>query len=119
MFQLYAILSLGYLCIVLQGYDGALMTSINAMVRDIKGKIEKTRENFGLRLLASVSAILPSVSSTSCKVIGHSLRDIADLDNLPVLLPALSLLSTISAAWCRSRLLAHLMISLAGDLVYS
>ncbi|OKL60246.1 hypothetical protein UA08_04577 [Talaromyces atroroseus] len=31
MFRLYAILSLGYLCIVLQGYDGALMTSINAM----------------------------------------------------------------------------------------
>lgn len=32
MFRLYAILALGYLCIVLQGYDGSLMPSINAMV---------------------------------------------------------------------------------------
>ncbi|KAH8697391.1 putative MFS monosaccharide transporter [Talaromyces proteolyticus] len=31
MFRLYAILSLGYLCIVLQGYDGSLMGAINAM----------------------------------------------------------------------------------------
>jgi hypothetical protein len=32
MFRLYAILSLGYMCIVLQGYDGSLMGAINAMV---------------------------------------------------------------------------------------
>lgn len=32
MFKLYAILSLGYMCIVLQGYDGSLMGAINAMV---------------------------------------------------------------------------------------
>ncbi|OAA58920.1 Sugar/inositol transporter [Niveomyces insectorum RCEF 264] len=31
MFRLYGILFLGYLCIVLQGYDGSLMGSINAM----------------------------------------------------------------------------------------
>ncbi len=33
MFRLYGILLLGYLCIVLQGYDGSLMGAINAMVR--------------------------------------------------------------------------------------
>lgn len=32
MFRLYGILLLGYLCIVLQGYDGSLMGAINAMV---------------------------------------------------------------------------------------
>lgn len=32
MYRLYAILALGYLCIVFQGYDGSLMSSINAMV---------------------------------------------------------------------------------------
>lgn len=32
MFRLYGILTLGYLCIVLQGYDGSLMGAINAMV---------------------------------------------------------------------------------------
>lgn len=32
MFKLYAILALGYMCIVLQGYDGSLMGAINAMV---------------------------------------------------------------------------------------
>jgi hypothetical protein len=32
MFHLYGILILGYLCIVLQGYDGSLMGAINAMV---------------------------------------------------------------------------------------
>jgi hypothetical protein len=32
MFKLYAILSLGYMCIVLQGYDGSLMGAINDMV---------------------------------------------------------------------------------------
>ena len=32
MFRLYGILILGYLCIVLQGYDGSLMGAINAMV---------------------------------------------------------------------------------------
>lgn len=33
MFRLYGILLLGYLCIILQGYDGSLMPAINAMVR--------------------------------------------------------------------------------------
>lgn len=33
MFRLYGVLVLGYLCIVLQGYDGSLMGAINAMVR--------------------------------------------------------------------------------------
>lgn len=32
MFRLYSVLLLGYLCIVLQGYDGSLMGAINAMV---------------------------------------------------------------------------------------
>lgn len=32
MLKLYAILSLGYMCIVLQGYDGSLMGAINDMV---------------------------------------------------------------------------------------
>lgn len=31
MFKLYAILSVGYFCIILQGYDGSLMGAINAM----------------------------------------------------------------------------------------
>jgi hypothetical protein len=31
MFRLYSVLALGYLCIVLQGYDGSLMAGINAM----------------------------------------------------------------------------------------
>ncbi|EEA20471.1 hypothetical protein TMatcc_000452 [Talaromyces marneffei ATCC 18224] len=31
MYRLYAVLALGYLCIVFQGYDGSLMPSINAM----------------------------------------------------------------------------------------
>jgi hypothetical protein len=35
MFRLYGILTLGYLCIVLQGYDGSLMGAINAMVRKL------------------------------------------------------------------------------------
>jgi hypothetical protein len=33
MLRLYAILTLGYLCIILQGFDGSLMGAINAMVR--------------------------------------------------------------------------------------
>lgn len=32
MFRLYGILLLGYMCIILQGYDGSLMGAINAMV---------------------------------------------------------------------------------------
>lgn len=32
MFRLYGILLLGYLCIVLQGFDGSLMPAINVMV---------------------------------------------------------------------------------------
>lgn len=32
MFRLYGILVLGYMCIILQGYDGSLMPAINGMV---------------------------------------------------------------------------------------
>jgi hypothetical protein len=31
MFKLYLILSIGYFCIILQGYDGSLMGGINAL----------------------------------------------------------------------------------------
>lgn len=69
MLRLYGILLLGYLCIVLQGYDGALMTSINAMVSRLgqskQIKSSSFRENIGLLLylqLAPISKDFPCVS---------------------------------------------------------
>lgn len=47
MARLYAVLALGYLCIVFQGYDGSLMPSINAMVSS--RSLYTTKRNFGLR----------------------------------------------------------------------
>lgn len=41
MYRLYAVLALGYLCIVFQGYDGSLMPSINAMVSCIVFEYKK------------------------------------------------------------------------------
>lgn len=36
MFKLYFVLSVGYFCIILQGYDGSLMGAINAMPQYLK-----------------------------------------------------------------------------------
>ncbi|KAK5995400.1 Lactose permease [Cladobotryum mycophilum] len=50
MFRLYSILLLGYLCIVLQGYDGSLMGAINAM--------PQYQRAFGLREAGSSTGLV-------------------------------------------------------------
>lgn len=61
MYRLYAVLALGYLCIVFQGYDGSLMPSINAMVSCMT--LITRKELFTDASLASISALLRTVST--------------------------------------------------------
>lgn len=61
MFRLYGILLLGYLCIVLQGYDGSLMGAINAMVRLHFISLEPKQPKLTI-IIAAIPAILWTVS---------------------------------------------------------